>query len=96
MMLLRDLQDQFPRANLIGDEPGCEDIVAKVGLIEHPGIGFDLPLDITWNGFPTARLETSRRHGRRSVRFPMRREQPRKSQNDVQASPDSRKVSQGC
>jgi AraC family transcriptional regulator of adaptative response/methylated-DNA-[protein]-cysteine methyltransferase len=45
--LVRDLQNQFPKANLIGDEPGYEAIVAKVlGLIEQPGIGLDLPLDI--------------------------------------------------
>ena len=45
--LVRDLQDRFPKANLIGNEPGYEDLVAKVvGLIEEPGIGFDLPLDI--------------------------------------------------
>src|SRR5215469_7578341 len=50
--LVRDLQDRFPRANLIGNEPGYEDLVAKVvGLIEEPGIGFDLPLDVRGTAF---------------------------------------------
>ena len=50
--LVRDLQDRFPKANLIGNEPGYEDVVAKVvGLIEKPGIGFDLPLDIRGTAF---------------------------------------------
>jgi len=50
--LVRDLQDRFPKANLIGNEPGYEDLVAKVvGLIEEPGIGFDLPLDIRGTAF---------------------------------------------
>lgn len=52
VLLVRDLQDQFPKANLIGDEPGYEDIVAKVvGLIEAPQIGLDLPLDIRGTAF---------------------------------------------
>jgi len=50
--LVRDLQDRFPKANLIGNEPGYEDLVAKVvGLIEEPGTGFDLPLDIRGTAF---------------------------------------------
>src|SRR5215468_1082846 len=50
--LVRDLQDRFPKANLIGNEPGYEDLVAKVvGLIEEPRIGFDLPLDIRGTAF---------------------------------------------
>ena len=47
LQLMRDLQDQFPKANLIGGKGGYEDLVAKVvGLIEKPGVGIDLPLDI--------------------------------------------------
>jgi AraC family transcriptional regulator of adaptative response/methylated-DNA-[protein]-cysteine methyltransferase len=47
LSLVNDLQDQFPKANLIGNESGYEDLVAKVvGLIEKPGVGLDLPLDI--------------------------------------------------
>lgn len=50
--LVHDLQDQFPNANLIGGEPGYEELVAKiVGLIETPGIGLDLPLDIRGTAF---------------------------------------------
>jgi AraC family transcriptional regulator of adaptative response/methylated-DNA-[protein]-cysteine methyltransferase len=50
--LVRDLQDRFPKANLIGDESGYQDLVAKVvGLVEHPGIGLDLPLDIRGTAF---------------------------------------------
>jgi len=51
-LLVRDLQDQFPKANLIGDESGYEDLVAKVvGLIEKPGVGLNLPLDIRGTAF---------------------------------------------
>ena len=50
--LVRDLEKQFPNANLIGGEPGYEQLVAKVvGLIEQPGLGFDLPLDIRGTAF---------------------------------------------
>jgi AraC family transcriptional regulator of adaptative response/methylated-DNA-[protein]-cysteine methyltransferase len=45
--LVRNLQDQFPKADMIGGESGYDDLVAKViGLIEKPGVGLDLPLDI--------------------------------------------------
>jgi AraC family transcriptional regulator, regulatory protein of adaptative response / methylated-DNA-[protein]-cysteine methyltransferase len=45
--LARNLQDQFPKAELIGNENGYEDIVAKViGCIEQPGTSIDLSLDI--------------------------------------------------
>src|SRR3989441_8180749 len=44
--LARELQDQFPRAKLIGGDAGFEQLVAKVvGLVEAPGVGLDLPLD---------------------------------------------------
>jgi AraC family transcriptional regulator of adaptative response/methylated-DNA-[protein]-cysteine methyltransferase len=50
--LLRDLQDRFPRANLIGGDTAFEQVVAKVvGFIEAPRIGFDLPLDIRGTAF---------------------------------------------
>jgi len=52
LQLVRDLQDQFPKANLIGDDGGYEDMVAKViGLIETPSVGLDLPLDIRGTAF---------------------------------------------
>jgi len=45
--LLRELQDAFPKADLIGGDADFEDVLAKVaGLIEAPGTGLDLPLDI--------------------------------------------------
>ena len=51
-VLIRDLQDRFPKANLIGDEAGYQDLVAKVvGLIEQPGVNLDLPLDIRGTAF---------------------------------------------
>lgn len=45
--LVRDLQDRFPRANLIGGDAGFEQIIAQViGFVEAPALGLDLPLDI--------------------------------------------------
>ena len=51
-LLARELQDRFPKADLIGGESGYEDLVAKViGLIERPALGLDLPLDIRGTAF---------------------------------------------
>lgn len=50
--LVRDLQDQFPRAHLIGGDAGFEEWVARVvGFVEAPGIGLDLPLDVRGTAF---------------------------------------------
>jgi AraC family transcriptional regulator of adaptative response/methylated-DNA-[protein]-cysteine methyltransferase len=50
--LARDLQDRFPRANLIGGDAGFEQLVAKVvGFVEAPGLGLDLPLDVRGTAF---------------------------------------------
>jgi AraC family transcriptional regulator, regulatory protein of adaptative response / methylated-DNA-[protein]-cysteine methyltransferase len=50
--LARDLQDRFPKANLIGGDGEYEKLVAKVvGFIEAPRIGLDLPLDIRSTAF---------------------------------------------
>lgn len=50
--LLRDLQDRFPKAQLIGGDKGFERLVAKVvGFVEAPGIGLDLPLDVRGTAF---------------------------------------------
>lgn len=50
--LLRDLQDQFPRAELIGGDAGFERLVAQVvGFVEAPAIGLDLPLDVRGTAF---------------------------------------------
>lgn len=48
----RDLQDSFPRAELIGGDANFEQLVAQiVGFIEAPGIGLDLPLDVRGTSF---------------------------------------------
>jgi AraC family transcriptional regulator of adaptative response/methylated-DNA-[protein]-cysteine methyltransferase len=45
--LARDLQDRFPKANLIGGDAEFEQLVAQVvGFVEAPRVGFDLPLDV--------------------------------------------------
>ncbi|MND49253.1 Bifunctional transcriptional activator/DNA repair enzyme Ada [compost metagenome] len=50
--LLNDLQDKFPKANLIGGDEGFESLIARVvGFIEVPGIGLDLPLDLRGTAF---------------------------------------------
>ncbi len=50
--LVRDLQDRFPRANLLGGNRRFEQFVAKVvGFVEAPGLGLDLPLDIRGTAF---------------------------------------------
>ena len=50
--LVRDLQDRFPRAALHGDDPAFDATVASVvGLVEAPGTGSDLPLDIGGTAF---------------------------------------------
>ncbi|MDN5843967.1 MAG: bifunctional DNA-binding transcriptional regulator/O6-methylguanine-DNA methyltransferase Ada [Alcaligenaceae bacterium] len=50
--LLRDLQDQFPKAQLIGGDAGFEMLVAQVvGFVEAPSNGLNLPLDIRGTAF---------------------------------------------
>jgi AraC family transcriptional regulator, regulatory protein of adaptative response / methylated-DNA-[protein]-cysteine methyltransferase len=50
--LARDLQDRFPQAQLVGGDAGFERLVAQVvGLVEAPGIGLDLPLDVRGTAF---------------------------------------------
>ena len=51
-VLLRELQDRFPRARLVGGDAGFEQWVARVvGFVEAPRIGLDLPLDIRGTAF---------------------------------------------
>lgn len=46
-VLVRDLQDRFPCADLIGGDKGFERMVAQVvGFVETPALGLDLPLDV--------------------------------------------------
>jgi len=50
--LVRDLQDRFPRARLIGADKDYEAMVARVvGFVEAPEIGLDLPLDVRGTAF---------------------------------------------
>ncbi len=50
--LLRDFQDRFPCARLIGNDAEFEALVARVvGFVEAPRIGLDLPLDIQGTAF---------------------------------------------
>jgi len=50
--LVRELQDRFPQARLVGGEPEFERLVAAVvGFIEAPGHGLDLPLDVRGTAF---------------------------------------------
>jgi AraC family transcriptional regulator of adaptative response/methylated-DNA-[protein]-cysteine methyltransferase len=45
--LVRDLQDRFPKATLVGGDAAFEQTVAKViGFVEKPALGLDLPLDV--------------------------------------------------
>jgi len=51
-VLVRDLQDRFPNAHLIGADRDYETLVARVvGFVEAPGIGLDLPLDVRGTAF---------------------------------------------
>jgi AraC family transcriptional regulator of adaptative response/methylated-DNA-[protein]-cysteine methyltransferase len=50
--LVRDLQDRFPKARLIGGDAGFERLVATViGFVETPALGLDLPLDVRGTAF---------------------------------------------
>ena len=50
--LTRDLQDQFPQANLLGGDAEFEQLVSHVvGFIEAPALGLDLPLDVRGTAF---------------------------------------------
>ena len=51
-VLLRELEDRFPKAQLIGADRDFEQWVAKVvGLVETPALGLDLPLDVRGTAF---------------------------------------------
>jgi AraC family transcriptional regulator of adaptative response/methylated-DNA-[protein]-cysteine methyltransferase len=50
--LVRDLQDRFPKARLIGADEDFERLVATVvGFVEAPAQGLDLPLDVRGTAF---------------------------------------------
>ena len=51
-LLLEELERQFPKARLIGDDPGFAARLAQVAaLAEAPGQGMDLPLDLRGTAF---------------------------------------------
>jgi AraC family transcriptional regulator of adaptative response/methylated-DNA-[protein]-cysteine methyltransferase len=50
--LVRDLQDRFANARLIGGDADFERLVAQVvGFVEAPALGLDLPLDVRGTAF---------------------------------------------
>lgn len=50
--LVRDLQEQFPKADLVGADHRFEQTIAQVvGFIEAPALGLDLPLDLRGTAF---------------------------------------------
>jgi AraC family transcriptional regulator of adaptative response/methylated-DNA-[protein]-cysteine methyltransferase len=50
--LVRNLQDRFPNAYLVGADRDYEALVAQiVGFVEAPRIGLDLPLDVRGTAF---------------------------------------------
>ena len=50
--LVHDLEDRFPRADLVGGDPEFEALVARVvGFVDAPALGLDLPLDIRGTTF---------------------------------------------
>lgn len=50
--LVRNLQDRFPKAHLIGADRDYESLVARVvGFVEAPWVGLNLPLDVRGTAF---------------------------------------------
>jgi AraC family transcriptional regulator of adaptative response/methylated-DNA-[protein]-cysteine methyltransferase len=50
--LVRQLQDRFAKAELIGGDKAYETLVARVvGFVEAPSLGLDLPLDVRGTAF---------------------------------------------
>jgi AraC family transcriptional regulator of adaptative response/methylated-DNA-[protein]-cysteine methyltransferase len=50
--LVQDLQDRFPKALLVGADRNYESLVAHVvGMVEAPGLGLNLPLDVRGTAF---------------------------------------------
>ena len=51
-VLVRNLEDRFPKAQLVGGDAAFERLVAQVvGLVEAPGTGAALPLDVRGTAF---------------------------------------------
>jgi AraC family transcriptional regulator of adaptative response/methylated-DNA-[protein]-cysteine methyltransferase len=50
--LVKDLEDRFPKADLVGGDAAFERLVARVvGFVERPAAGLDLPLDVRGTAF---------------------------------------------
>jgi AraC family transcriptional regulator of adaptative response/methylated-DNA-[protein]-cysteine methyltransferase len=50
--LVRELEDRFPKAKLIGGDKAFEKLVARViGFVERPAMGLNLPLDVRGTAF---------------------------------------------
>ncbi len=50
--LAHDLERRFPRAQLVGGDAAFEQLVAQVvGVVERPGLGLELPLDVRGTAF---------------------------------------------
>ena len=50
--LVRELQDSFPKAQLLDGDKDFKHVVAKVvGFVESPALGLDLPLDVRGTAF---------------------------------------------
>lgn len=50
--LVEDLQDRFPKSELIGGDAAFEETIAKVvGFVEAPRLGLNLPLDVRGTAF---------------------------------------------
>src|SRR5579859_6792343 len=50
--LLHDLQDRFPKAQLVGGDSHFEKLVSTVvGFVEAPALGLELPLDVRGTAF---------------------------------------------
>lgn len=61
-MLIKDFQDTFPMAHLIGADPDFEQMVSiVVGYVEDPSLSLDLPLDIRGTVFQTRVWEALRK-----------------------------------
>ncbi len=59
--LVRDLEDRFPQAQLVGADREFEATVARViGFVEAPALGLDLPLDVRGTAFQRRVWETLR------------------------------------
>lgn len=51
-LLVRNLEDRFPKARLVGGDAGFERLVARVvGFVEAPASSLDLPLDVRGTAF---------------------------------------------